>query len=603
MKLFYGFYKRFATLFTFFSEENSKTNILRVIILTTISVLIAILIRKLFLSTLENKVEWITFYPAVMVSAILGGFYSGLLTSALAAYIITFQWQLLVSSPFVSGNTGMISVSVFILNCILISAISEYSRRQKKKADREKDKAERANLAKSTFLANMSHELRTPLNAILGFTRLMQSNVNIPDDEHKNLTIINRSGEHLLGLINDVLDIAKIEAGQTEINQISFNVENVVYEIVNLMIQDVETRKLDFKTKIQKDLPRYIKTDIQKLRQILINLIGNAIKYTNQGSITLNIRKDIKNEQKFLIFDVEDTGIGIKKSDLEKIFKPFGQVDTNAIKKGTGLGLTLSKQYAELLGGSVLIESQIGTGSKFSVYIPLITSEREDLSTITNKFASVISIASGQPHKRILVVEDQIENWLLLQRIHENVGIQVKIAENGLQGVELFQEWQPHLIWMDVRMPVLDGFEATKKIRGLEKGQEVKIIGVSAHVFKDEIKNVMSVGMDSFIKKPYQFYEIYQRLNEQLGIVFEFDTIDNLADQKQLTVDMLKKAEKSDLVKLKTAIKNLNEHQIEDVINHVLGTDLELGQILMYYTKNLKYTEIYHFLNEYFKMD
>ncbi|MBT4286228.1 MAG: response regulator [Deltaproteobacteria bacterium] len=592
-----------STPFIFLTGENPKTKILRSLILTAVTVLFAVLFRKFFLGTLENKVEWITFYPAVMIAAILGGFYSGLLTSLLAVYIITFQWQILVSSPFISGNTGIISIAVFIINCILISAISEYSRRQKIKADILKEKAEQANQAKSTFLANMSHELRTPLNAILGFTRIMQGNVRIPEDEHENLTIINRSGEHLLGLINNVLDISKIEAGQTEKDEISFNVENIVYEVVNLMSQNAEAKKLQFKTIIKEGLPRYIKTDKQKLRQILLNLIGNAIKFTDQGRITLTVKKDNESSGEFLTFSIEDTGIGIEKNDLEKIFRPFAQSSTNMMKKGTGLGLTLSKQYAELMGGTISIESQIGTGSKFTIKIPLITAEKEEFALMTNKFTNVKSIASGQPHYRILIVEDQKENWLLLQRIHENIGIQVKIAENGLQGVKIFQEWQPHLIWMDIRMPILDGLEATKKIRDQEKGQEVKIVGVSAHVFKDEIQNVMSVGMNSFIKKPYQFYEIYQCLNEHLGIAFDYDIGDDLKEQKQLTLEMLKKAESNLLLKLKTSIKNLNEEQIEDVIDQIKCIDLELAQVLTYYTKNLKYTEIFRLLNDYFKLD
>lgn len=422
-----------------------------------------------------------------------------------------------------------------------------------------KEKAEAASEAKSNFLANMSHELRTPLNAILGFTRLMRDNTSIPDGELNNLKIINRSGEHLLSLINNVLDIAKIESGQTKKNEISFKLENAVYEVSQLMSQHAEAKKLHLKTIYHENIPAYIKTDKQKLRQILINLIGNAIKFSNSGTIKLNIKNEINRGQSFLLLEVEDEGIGIEKKDLDKIFLAFEQSSNLSVQKGTGLGLTITKQFTELLGGSISVESEIGVGTKFSVKIPLIIEAGSTGISQSNKFSNGKSIVPGQGDFRILIVEDQIENWMLLQAIHEKVGIKVKIAENGLQGLEMFKKWKPHLIWMDVRMPVMDGLEATKEIRKLEQGKDVKIIGISAHVFKDEIQNIMSVGMDSFIKKPYQFHEIYECLNNQLGIKFIFSEKDRLIEQKQLTTGILKNIEPKILEELKTAIENLNE--------------------------------------------
>jgi signal transduction histidine kinase/DNA-binding response OmpR family regulator len=572
-------------------------SILSSIGIAVIAVIVASLIRKFILGSLEGKVEWITFYPAVMIAALLGGFFSGVLTSAFAAFIVLFQWQLITNSMFIGGKIGTISTIVFLINCIFISAISEYSRQQKLQADIQKEKAERASRAKSTFLANMSHELRTPLNAILGFTHLMQDNINIPEKEQENLKIINRSGEHLLGLINNVLDISKIEAGQTAKNEISFSIENAIFEVRELMSRHAEAKNLKLKTIFQENLPQYIKTDKQKLIQILINLIGNAIKFTNNGEIILHVKKESRNEQLFLIMEVEDTGIGIDKQELSKIFTPFEQSSNASVQEGTGLGLSISKQYAELLGGSISVESQLGVGSNFFIRIPLIISDTAGLNEITSQFANVKSIAPGQRDFRILIVEDHVENWLLLQRIHEKVGIQVKIAENGLQGVKAFKEWQPHLIWMDVRMPIMNGLEATKSIRSMENGKDVKIIGVSAHVFKDEIHNVMSVGMDSFVKKPYQFQEIYECLNEQLGINFILTENDKNEEQYLLTSEMLKIFDIKLLETLKTAILNLNDEQIDLAISEIQKIDNDVAQVLQSYTKKFKYTELYRSIN------
>jgi CheY-like chemotaxis protein len=425
----------------------------------------------------------------------------------------------------------------------------------------------------------------------------MQDNKSIPRNEQENLKIINRSGEHLLGLINNVLDIAKIEAGQITKNEISFDIKNAVYEVWQLMSQHAEAKNLTLKLNFQEDIPQYIKTDRQHLKQILINLIGNAIKFTNTGDIILSVREKILDEKLFLVLEVEDQGVGIEKQDLSTIFVAFGQVNDDSNQKGTGLGLTISKQYAELLGGSISVESEIGVGSKFTVQIPLITSDNADSLQVSSEFANVVSIAQGQPDFRILIIEDQIENWLLLERIHEKVGLQVQIAENGLLGLEKFKKWQPHLIWMDVRMPIMDGLEATKEIRKLENGKDVKIIGLSAHVFKDEMQNIISVGMDSFIKKPYQFYEIYECLNEQLRIKFIFSDTDKKAEQNLLTPDMLKNIDTKTLEALSAAIKNLNNEQIDSAISQIQEIDADVAKVLQSYTRNLKFTEIYRLIN------
>lgn len=582
-------------------ENNNKIKSLaRNFIIAVVAVLTASLIRKLFLGALDDKVVWITFYPAVMVAAIFGGFSSGLLTAVFTIIIVTFKWNLFTETPFIDGDLGTISIIVFLLNCSLISGISEYSRRQKIKANIQKQKAEHASKAKSEFLANISHELRTPLNAILGFTHLMQDSGKIQNEELKSLKIIGRSGEHLLALINNVLDIAKIESGRTTKTEISFNLENMIYEVVQIMSKEAENKNLQLKTILKEDVPNYIRTDKQKLKQILLNLIGNAIKFTNSGQITLSLKKKMINEQMFLIMNVEDTGIGITKVDLERIFNPFEQSSNASTQKGTGLGLSISKQYANLLGGEITVKSEAGVGSNFSVEIPLVPSLSESSKQQSNKYYNVNSVVSGQTNFRILIVEDQIENWLLLKQIHEKIGLQVKVAENGHQGLEIFKEWQPHLIWMDIRMPVMNGLEATKKIRLLNNGKTVKIVGISAHVFKDEIQNILSAGMDDFIKKPYLFHEIYQCLNEQIGIDFIFNKTEPEIEQKPLQSNLFENIDIKLLQQLQIAIKNLNKKQMELAIHQIQKIDSEAAQTLLTHVHELKYTEIYRALNSYF---
>jgi PAS domain S-box-containing protein len=390
-----------------------------------------------------------------------------------------------------------------------------------------KEQAEQANLAKSAFLANMSHELRTPLNAILGFSSLMRQDSQMTTSNAETLDIINRSGEHLLNLINDVLEIAKIEAGKLQLEVATVDLSKLVREVSDMMWLRAQQKGLQLKLDQSSEFPRYIKGDEARLRQILVNLVGNAVKFTKTGGITIRLGV-IVNEHYHLQIEVEDTGPGIGQEGQLQIFQPFVQLTQGTEQKGTGLGLTITHQFVELMGGTIEVESEPGKGSVFRVQLPV---ELVD-STTTTEFAKedrgeIVGLAPGQPPCRILIAEDQLENQLLLTQLMTRINLEVKVAKNGEECVKLFQQWHPHLIWMDRRMPVMDGMEATRRIRALPEGGDVKIVAVTASAFSEEEHEMREAGMDDYISKPYHLDEIYLSLEKQLGLKWIYSREEN----------------------------------------------------------------------------
>jgi PAS domain S-box-containing protein len=390
-----------------------------------------------------------------------------------------------------------------------------------------RDIAEAANKAKSVFLANMSHELRTPLNAILGFSQLLATDPEIPSAQQDDLDIINRSGAHLLRIINDVLEMSKVEAGHFNLNAEWFNFAEMMKSVIEMMKIRASEKGLALTYQPSPDLPEHIEGDQARLRQVLINLISNAIKFTDEGYIKIEI-STYSNANKHLIIEVKDSGLGINQNDHARVFKPFEQVTEKNNNSGTGLGLAITKQFVELMGGHIELISELGKGSNFRVNLPLLSAASNDSpETDTNNQKTIVGRAPDQPIYRILIVEDQIENQHLLSLLMEKIGMQVEIAENGLQGLELFNSWQPHLIWMDRKMPVMDGLEAVKQIRKLPNGREVKIIAVTAYAFDDERQELMQAGVDDYVSKPYQAETVYSCLAEHLGIEFIYSNTDS----------------------------------------------------------------------------
>ena len=402
--------------------------------------------------------------------------------------------------------------------------------------------AQNANKAKSRFLANMSHELRTPLNAILGFTQLMCRDSSISQEHQENIQIINRSGEHLLKLINDILEMSKIEVGQITLNEAKFDLYIMLKSIEEMLRLKAKAKNISLNFKIPKSVPQYIFADEGKLRQIIINLLGNALKFTEKGSITLSVElkessstEDINIDFLFadtycLYFSIEDTGPGIAVEERSQLFSPFEQTKTGRISnEGTGLGLSICHKFVELMGGELKVESTVGKGSTFFFEI-LIKLEDAQVPNISSdgdrqELRRAIAIASNQPQYKILAVDDVPASRLLLQKMLTNIGFAVKEAGDGQEAVNVWSSWQPDLILMDMRMPVMDGYEATGKIKSQPQGKKTIIIALTASAFEEERVAILSAGCDDFMRKPFYETELVAKIGQYLNIEYIYEEI------------------------------------------------------------------------------
>ena len=409
--------------------------------------------------------------------------------------------------------------------------------------------ANSANQAKSEFLANMSHELRTPLNAILGFAQLMQretrrsfvrSPANRPvetiNTTHADyLDIISRSGEHLLNLINDVLSMAKIESGRTTFDPVSFDLHYLLRTLEEMLRMRAEAKALQLFVKVDAAVPQFIKTDEGKLRQVLVNLVGNAIKFTQTGHVTLqvSVAKSAPNaplDSHAICIRVKDTGPGIPPAEVAHLFDPFYQAaKTRQTQQGTGLGLTISQRFVGLMGGEITVQTVPEQGSVFSFCIQAMPANLEDLPS--RPTGEVIGLAAGQPQYRILVVEDIFSSRRLLVDLLSLAGFEVEATPNGKEALLMLkgdanarpQTWYPHLIWMDMRMPVMDGYEATRQIRLMDNNPNLKIIALTASAFEEERAAVLASGCDDLVCKPFRTHTIFEKMAEHLGVKYLYE--------------------------------------------------------------------------------
>jgi PAS domain S-box-containing protein len=462
-----------------------------------------------------------------------------------------------------------------------------------------KTRAEAANRAKSTFLANMSHELRTPLNAVLGFSRLLKNDSAVTPQQQETLDVIVRSGEHLLNLINNVLDMAKIESGRVALKESEVDLRRLLHEMQSLMGVGAVEKGLRFALEHDPDLPRFVAVDAGRLRQVLLNLLGNAIKYTDSGGVKLRARlASIHGSEKAKVrFEVEDSGSGISQEDCQRIFIPFVQLGDHApAQAGTGLGLAICKQYVELMGGQIGVNSKPGKGSVFYFEIPVSilpsVAERDDL-----KHPRILGLAEGQPSHRLLIVEDQPENRLLLRRLLDPFGFELREAANGQEAVALFERWHPNLIWMDIRMPVMDGLEAVRRIRATQAGADTKIIALTAHALEEERDPIMAAGCDDLVRKPFHEQEIFGALARHLRLKFIYEKVprsESTPEPPGLPVnpEQLDALPAQLLQDLRQAVVELDTARTHALIEQVSERDVSLGRALNTLATRLDYKRL-----------
>jgi signal transduction histidine kinase/CheY-like chemotaxis protein len=397
--------------------------------------------------------------------------------------------------------------------------------------EQAKKGAEAANLAKSVFLASMSHELRTPMNAILGFAQLMQRDPSLKTAQRNNLETINRSGQHLLALINDVLEISRIEAGRIERVDSAFDFHDFLLGIEEMLRVRAEAKGVSLQVELG-ELPRYVENDENKLRQILINLLGNAVKFTDSGIIFLSVDAgEVTGETIPVTFVVRDTGIGIGSEEMKTIFEPFGQTMAGKQRsEGSGLGLTICHKFVQLLGGEIHVSSEPGRGSEFNFTLPMKPLEADSLPQ-TEIPDQVIGLEAGQPKYCILIVEDKPDSREFLRNLLLQVGFQVLEAVNGEEAVARFKDGHPDLVCMDMRMPVMDGYEATRIIKSLPDGKQTPVIALTASAFEEDREAVMVSGCDAFVRKPLKEHELFDTFKQLLGVRFLYQ--DRVAENQK----------------------------------------------------------------------
>ncbi len=401
-----------------------------------------------------------------------------------------------------------------------------------------KEAADAANQAKSQFLANMSHELRTPLNAILGFTQLLSRSVLLPDrisrqEQQEYLKIINTAGEHLLELINDILDLSKIESGKITLNCNSFDLYRMLGKLEEIFHLKATQKGLRFQVEWDAHVPRWVMADEGKLRQVLINLLSNAIKFTSHGQVRLQVRR--REQDTRLYFEVEDTGPGIPPEERNQIFEPFVQTELGRRSgEGTGLGLSISQKFVQSMGGEIQWVCPMSGGTQFWFYLPFEEVDPMQTSTL-GRTPQVIGLAPNQPTYRILVADDVWESRQFLVKLLSSVGFEVREATQGQEAIEVWENWQPHLIWMDMQMPVMDGYAATQVIRRSLRGQATTIIGLSTHrlgelsaeVGTEHFMNATS-GCDAWMSQPFQEGEVFETMAKYLGVRYVYGNTESL---------------------------------------------------------------------------
>jgi signal transduction histidine kinase/DNA-binding response OmpR family regulator len=496
-------------------------------------------------------------------------------------------------------------IYAFLWNFQKIKAIN---RELEKKVDERTEnlnqalqRAESANKAKSRFLSNMSHEIRTPLNAIIGFAQILKRDASLSDKQKEQLHTIARSGEHLLGLINDILDLSKIESGKLTLEPTNFDLHALLEDLEKMFRFRTNEKGLQFLVERQLNVPRFIHADESKLKQVLINLLGNSYKFTRVGGIALRFRAEKINDESGesgdairLRFEIEDTGPGIPEKDIGSLFEPFQTASAGKVAGGTGLGLSISKSLIELMGGEISFETRIGRGTVFRVSIPFKKAEGATAKTI-DADTRIVGLEPGSLPPKILIVDDQKDNRDLLVTLLEPLGFPIRQAENGKEALKIVEEWSPHAVLMDMLMPEMDGYEATRCIKTTEKNSGIRVIAVTASAFEDEEKKVLATGVDGYIRKPLRAEELLGMLARLFDL--HYVTTDSPEDSVARNANSLSK---NDLAKLsdtmiremKKAVEDGEMKKLRELIAQTENIDSAIAHQLRNLAKAYNYEEL-----------
>jgi signal transduction histidine kinase/DNA-binding response OmpR family regulator len=462
-----------------------------------------------------------------------------------------------------------------------------------------KEAADAANRAKSAFIANMSHELRTPMNAVLGYAQLMQKDSSLQGQQREYLNTISRSGAHLLALINNVLAISRIEVERTTLELVTVDLHTLLRDMEAMFRLKTNAKGLHFEVIEADEFTRYVVADESKLRQVLINLLGNAVKFVEEGSIIMRVAVTTGPQGGMrLVTEVEDTGPGIAPDELGKVFGYFEQTATGKKRQsGSGLGMTISRGFARLMGGDLTVTSREGEGSTFRFEID-VHAGQEDIREKTHA-PLVMGLTPGQTVPRVLVVDDDEENRKLLVRLLELAGFKVQEAENGEKAVALFAQWSPQFIWMDMRMPVMDGLEATRRIRTLPGGDQVKIVAFTASVMEEERTSILAARCDDVVHKPYRESLLFEVMAKHLGVNYHYEensseiAIESETDMCSLTT--LPAGLRDSLTR---AVLELDTDRTLAVVEEITRQDAAIGPVLRKLAENLEYERLLTMLEQ-----
>lgn len=468
-----------------------------------------------------------------------------------------------------------------------------------------KDAAEAANSSKSLFLAKMSHEIRTPMNAILGFAQLMGRDTSLSPQSLEHLDIINRSGEHLLSLINDILEMSKIEAGRVVYSPRTFDLHRLLEDIELMFRIRTDAKGLSLLVERTGEVPRWVKTDEGKLRQVLINLVGNAVKFTQEGGIALRIgARSGEKDKKELLFEVEDTGPGIAEGEIDKLFQAFEQTSSGKRSGGTGLGLALSRGFVKVMGGAMTVDSTVGKGSIFRFTIPFTEGKEDEAERQHKEMRRVLRLKPGGGEIRILIADDRETNRQLLTQTLAMVGFKTREVVNGAEAIEAWREWKPQVILMDMTMPVMDGYQATRLIKADPSGAATAIVAVTASAFEEDRQRVLAAGADGYLAKPFKESELFEIIRKLTGVEYLQDEGDGVSggtsEQAAGATEMLREAVAALPSKLTTGLRKAVTSADIDLVNSLLDRVAKVNpsaaQMMRAMVANYRYEEMLNLL-------